>query len=134
MKLRRTMFVLLLILSGLVTILVFWLAVRIEQIYAELACTPLAEFEGYCEPQNAHPNPWILGLIVVVGTVVMASFGWLAWQEHQLVRRAAAAEPLTPAQPSIVEMQGIIVVRGQARGGGRPERPARPHPERPQPD
>jgi H+/Cl- antiporter ClcA len=101
MKLRRTMFVLLLILSGLVTILVFWLAVRIEQIYAELACTPLAEFEGYCEPQNAHPNPWILGLIVVVGTVVMASFGWLAWQ---------------------------------ARGGGRPERPARPHPERPQPD
>lgn len=86
-RFRRNAFVLMAVLALVLTILVGWLAIQVEVLYARLACSPWTNTPDRCPPDDP-PIPWLLLiLIAVIGGLITLSFAWLGWQETLILRQ-----------------------------------------------
>ncbi|MBN1679522.1 MAG: hypothetical protein JW966_04470 [Anaerolineae bacterium] len=102
MKFRRNLFIILAVLSGMVTILLAGTSLKIDMLFARLTCSPLAELEGYCDSsESADVDILRLVGIVFTGGLMMVLFVFYARRETQLLRQQHKLPELSqPGQKS----------------------------------
>lgn len=114
-KLRRNAFVIMALLSALATILVWWLLLAADDIWASLACSGRWSTGTNCGADATYATPLMAMLVFGVGGLITASFAWLAWQETLVLRHGeppSASRSQTESRTDVLDPTGIQIVRG----------------------
>jgi hypothetical protein len=107
---HRNIYIVLAILSLVLTFVVWWMLVRADNIMQRVACLPMLGSQSTnCESEPRYATPLIVFMVFLVGGLLTGSLAFLAWlySDHH------AEHPGPAAQEALlyVEHTGMLVVR-----------------------